>query len=133
MPRDRPSIAEKRRSFRALHESGCFVISKPPERFSVPLKANEDEGRAIYSMAFLFVALTLLIAFVSLAPAGSKCPLAYGLDQIHGFLSHRSAPVEVMFWRHDLPGGLDDLLLFYCQAAACVPLWRTYLLCVRPP
>jgi 2-methylisocitrate lyase-like PEP mutase family enzyme len=29
MPSTRPSIADKRRAFRALHESGCFVIPNP--------------------------------------------------------------------------------------------------------
>ena len=29
MPASRPSTADKRRTFRALHESGCFVIPNP--------------------------------------------------------------------------------------------------------
>src|ERR1700686_95252 len=46
MPHIRPSIADKRRKFRKLHESGCFVIPNP-----------WDVGSARYLQALGFKAL----------------------------------------------------------------------------
>jgi len=46
MPRPRPSIADKRRTFRQLHASGCFVIPNP-----------WDLGSALYLQSLGFQAL----------------------------------------------------------------------------
>ena len=49
MPSDRPSIADKRRSFRALHQSGCFVIPNP---------WNVGSARYLQAMGFKALATT---------------------------------------------------------------------------
>jgi 2-methylisocitrate lyase-like PEP mutase family enzyme len=46
MPKSRPTVAEKRRAFRRLHESGCFVIPNP-----------WDVGSALYLESLGFKAL----------------------------------------------------------------------------
>src|SRR5262245_61588223 len=46
MPEVRPTIADKRRTFRALHESGCFAIPNP-----------WDIGSALYLQSLGFKAL----------------------------------------------------------------------------
>jgi 2-methylisocitrate lyase-like PEP mutase family enzyme len=46
MPKSRPTVAEKRRAFRRLHESGCFVIPNP-----------WDIGSALYLQSLGFKAL----------------------------------------------------------------------------
>ena len=45
----RPSIAERRRTFRDLHESGCFILPNP---------ANPGEARYLQSIGFKAVATT---------------------------------------------------------------------------
>ena len=46
MAAQRPSIADKRRTFRALHDSGCFVLPNP-----------WDVGSALYLQSLGFKAL----------------------------------------------------------------------------
>lgn len=49
MSAPRPSIAERRRTFRRLHETGCFIIPNP---------ANPGEARYLQSLGFKAVATT---------------------------------------------------------------------------
>jgi 2-methylisocitrate lyase-like PEP mutase family enzyme len=49
MSAPRPSIAERRRTFRRMHETGCFIIPNP---------ANPGEARYLQSLGFKAVATT---------------------------------------------------------------------------
>ena len=77
------TVAERRRAFRALHESGCFVLPNP-----------WDVGSARYlaSLGFAALATTSSGAAWSLGEADGAVPLEPMLDHIKRHRGgHRSA------------------------------------------
>ena len=88
MTRNRPSVADKRRTFRRLHESGCFVIPNP-----------WDVGSALYLQS---------LGFKALATTSSGCAWSQGrpdggisrqmaLAHIAGLVAATDLPVNADF------------------------------------
>ncbi|HVZ14008.1 MAG TPA: isocitrate lyase/phosphoenolpyruvate mutase family protein, partial [Bauldia sp.] len=84
-----PTVAEKRRSFRALHERGCFAIPNP-----------WDVGSALYLQSLGFKALA-----TTSSGAAWSMGLADGAVPLEAMLAHFSALVEAT----DLPVNADFL------------------------
>jgi 2-methylisocitrate lyase-like PEP mutase family enzyme len=87
MAEPRPSIAEKRRTFHAMHEAGCFVIPNP-----------WDEGSARYLQG---------LGFEALATTSSGC--AWSLGRFDGALSRDSvlAHMHAIVMATDVPVNAD--------------------------
>ena len=89
-----PSIADKRRSFRALHESGCFVIPNP-----------WDVGSARYLQGLGFAALATTssgFAWASGQPDG-RPDLETVLDHLRTMVGATDLPVNADFERGFAP------------------------------
>jgi 2-methylisocitrate lyase-like PEP mutase family enzyme len=82
------TLAEKRRTFRALHESGCFVLPNP-----------WDVGSARYlaSLGFRALATTSAGAAWSLGLADGAVPLEAMLDHIRAIVDATDLPVNADF------------------------------------
>ena len=82
------TVAEKRRTFRALHASGCFVIPNP-----------WDVGTARYlqHLGFKALATTSSGAAWSLGYADGAVPLAAMLDHIRTIVATSDVPVNADF------------------------------------
>jgi 2-methylisocitrate lyase-like PEP mutase family enzyme len=85
-----PSLAERRRTFRALHEDGCFVMPNP-----------RDVGTAVYLAHLGFPALATsssAMAFALGAPDGKGAvPLDVVLDHIAAVVAATGLPVNADF------------------------------------
>jgi hypothetical protein len=83
-----PTAAEKRRSFRALHERGCFVIPNP-----------WDVGSALYleQLGFQALATTSSGAAWSVGLADGAMPLEPMLDHIRTLVEATDLPVNADF------------------------------------
>lgn len=102
-----PSIAEKRQTFRRLHETGCFVIPNP-----------WDIGSARYLQHLGFEALaTTSLGFAYAAGyADGEVPLGLMLDHIAEMVEASDVPVNADFeggYAHD-PEGVSE------NVTACV-------------
>ena len=84
----RPSIADKRRAFRALHESGCFVIPNP-----------WDVGSALYLQHLGFKALaTTSSGFAwSIGQADGRISRDAALAHLHGMVTATDVPMNADF------------------------------------
>jgi len=84
----RPSIADKRRAFRALHESGCFVIPNP-----------WDVGSALYLQHLGFKALaTTSSGFAwSIGQADGRISRDAALAHLHGMVAATDVPMNADF------------------------------------
>ncbi len=82
------TVAEKRQTFRALHESGCFVLPNP-----------WDVGSARYlaSLGFKALATTSSGAAWSLGQADGAVPLEAMLDHIRAIVEATDLPVNADF------------------------------------
>jgi 2-methylisocitrate lyase-like PEP mutase family enzyme len=82
------TVAERRGSFRVLHESGCFVLPNP-----------WDVGSARYcaSLGFKALATTSAGAAWSLGKADGGVPLEVMLDHISGLVAATDLPVNADF------------------------------------
>ncbi len=83
-----PTVDEKRRTFRALHESGCFVIPNP-----------WDAGTARYleHLGFKALATTSAGAAWSLGYADGQVPLETMLDHFRTIVEATDLPVNADF------------------------------------
>ena len=84
----RPSVADKRRAFRKLHESGCFVIPNP-----------WDVGSALYLQHLGFKALaTTSSGFAwSIGQADGRISRDAALAHLHGMVAATDVPVNADF------------------------------------
>ena len=84
----RPSIADKRRAFRALHESGCFVIPNP-----------WDVGSALYLQGMGFKALaTTSSGFAwSIGQADGRISRDAALAHLHDMVAATDVPMNADF------------------------------------
>jgi 2-methylisocitrate lyase-like PEP mutase family enzyme len=80
-----PTVAEKRRTFRALHESGCFVIPNPWDIGS---------ARYLQSLGFKALATTSSGAGWSLGYADGAVPIDAMLDHIRTIAAAADVPVN---------------------------------------
>src|SRR4051812_29939392 len=81
-PMTRPSVADKRRAFRALHESGCFVIPNP-----------WDVGSARYLQGLGFKALASTSS--GFAWSVGHADNAVGVDMVLAHLKEICAAADV--------------------------------------
>ena len=65
----RPSVADKRRTFRKLHESGCFVIPNPWDVGS----ARYLQGLGFKALASTIVGLRMVGRRMPTMPSASTC------------------------------------------------------------
>jgi 2-methylisocitrate lyase-like PEP mutase family enzyme len=88
MTQPRPSVADKRRAFHRLHQSGCFVIPNP-----------WDEGSAVYLQHLGFKALaTTSSGFAwSVAYADNAISLDMALAHLHAMVTATDVPVNADF------------------------------------
>jgi 2-methylisocitrate lyase-like PEP mutase family enzyme len=84
----RPSVADKRRAFRKLHESGCFVIPNP-----------WDVGSALYLQHLGFKALaTTSSGFAwSIGQADGRISRDAALAHLHGMVAATDVPMNADF------------------------------------
>jgi 2-methylisocitrate lyase-like PEP mutase family enzyme len=84
----RPSVADKRRAFRQLHESGCFVIPNP-----------WDVGSALYLQSLGFKALaTTSSGFAwSIGHADGRISRDAALAHLHSMVTATDVPVNADF------------------------------------
>lgn len=83
-----PSTAEKRRSFRALHDNGCFVLPNP---FDV------GSARYLQSLGFKALATTSSGAAWSMGRADGDVPLDAALDHIRAIAHASDLPINADF------------------------------------
>jgi 2-methylisocitrate lyase-like PEP mutase family enzyme len=83
-----PTVAEKRRTFRALHASGCFVIPNPWDAGS---------ARYLQSLGFKALATTSSGAAWSLGRADGEVPLDIMLDHFRALVAATDVPVNADF------------------------------------
>ncbi len=83
-----PSVAEKRRAFRALHETGCFVIPNP---------WDVGSARYLQSLGFKALATTSSGAAWSLGYADGAVPLDEMLAHIGAIATASDVPVNADF------------------------------------
>ena len=104
----RPSVADKRRTFRTLHESGCFVIPNP-----------WDAGSARYLQGLGFKALaTTSSGFAwSAGHADNAVPRDMMLDHIDHIVSVTDVPVNADFegGYADDPAGVAESVRLCCE------------------
>jgi 2-methylisocitrate lyase-like PEP mutase family enzyme len=104
----RPSVAEKRRTFRKLHESGCWVIPNP-----------WDVGSARYLQHLGFKALaTTSSGFAwSQAHADNAVPRDMMLRHIAGIVAATDVPVNADFegGYADEPAGVAESVRLCCE------------------
>jgi len=81
-------VAEKRRAFRALHESGCFVLPNP---------WDVGSARYLQSLGFKALATTSSGAAWSLGHADGAVPLQPMLDHIRTIVEASDVPVNADF------------------------------------
>ena len=104
MSTTRPSIADRRRTFRALHESGCFVIPNP-----------YDAGSARYlaSLGFKALATTSSGFAWTKARADNSVPRDIVLAHLAEMVDATDLPVNADFeggYAHDPEGVADSVL-----------------------
>ncbi len=80
-----PSVAEKRRTFRALHETGCFVIPNP---------WDVGSARYLQSLGFKALATTSSGAGWSLGYADGAVPIDAMLEHIRAIATASDVPVN---------------------------------------
>lgn len=83
-----PTIAEKRRVFRSLHESGCFIIPNP---FDI------GSARYLQSLGFKALATTSAGAAWALGYPDGKVPLEAMLEHIRMIVDASDLPVNADF------------------------------------
>jgi 2-methylisocitrate lyase-like PEP mutase family enzyme len=84
----KPSIADKRRTFRRLHESGCFIIPNP-----------WDVGSALYleSLGFKALATTSSGLAWTLGRQDNQVPRDQVLRHLHELVAATTAPINADF------------------------------------
>src|SRR5438270_121469 len=111
LPMPRPSVADKRRTFRKLHESGCWMIPNP-----------WDVGSARYLQGLGFKALaTTSSGFAwSIAHADNAVPRDMMLAHIAEIVSVTDVPVNADFegGYADEPAGVAESVGLCCQTGA---------------
>ena len=83
-----PTVAEKRRTFRALHEAGCFVIPNP---------WDVGSARYLQSLGFKALATTSSGAAWSLGLADGAVPLEPMLEHLAAIAAAADVPVNADF------------------------------------
>lgn len=83
-----PTVAEKRRAFRALHEAGCFVIPNP---------WDVGSARYLQSLGFKALATTSSGAAWSLGHADGAVPLEAMLEHVEALAAAADIPVNADF------------------------------------
>ncbi len=83
-----PTVAEKRRTFRALHESGCFVIPNP---------WDVGSARYLQHLGFKALATTSSGAAWGLGYADGAVPRDIMLDHIRTLVEACDVPVNADF------------------------------------
>ena len=94
MPGSRPSTADKRRAFRKLHESGCFVIPNP---------WNVGTARYLQGLGFKALATTSAGFAHALGFADGQAPLELMLAHFREISEAADVPVNA-----DFEGGFAD-------------------------
>jgi 2-methylisocitrate lyase-like PEP mutase family enzyme len=85
---DRPSIADKRRRFRQLHESGCFVLPNPWDAGS---------ARWLQGLGFAALASTSSGMAWSMGAADNHVTRQQALDHLHDLVAATDLPVNADF------------------------------------
>jgi 2-methylisocitrate lyase-like PEP mutase family enzyme len=83
-----PTVAEKRRTFRALHEQGCFVIPNP---------WDVGSARYLQSLGFKALATTSSGAAWSMGHADGEVPIDTMLEHIRMLSAASDVPVNADF------------------------------------
>ena len=83
-----PTVAEKRRTFRALHEAGCFVIPNP---------WDVGSARYLQSLGFKALATTSSGAAWSIAYADGAVPVETMLEHIAALAAVVDVPINADF------------------------------------
>jgi 2-methylisocitrate lyase-like PEP mutase family enzyme len=83
-----PTVAEKRRTFRALHEQGCFVLPNP---------WDVGSARYLQSLGFKALATTSSGAAWSMGHADGDVPIDTMLEHIHMLSAASDVPVNADF------------------------------------
>lgn len=99
-----PSIVEKRRTFRLLHESGCFVIPNPWDIGS---------ARYLQHLGFKALATTSLGYAYAAGYADGEVPLGLMLDHIAEMVETSDVPVNADFeggFAHDPEGVAENVI-----------------------
>jgi len=112
MTTDRPSIAEKRRRFRALHDQGCFVLPNP-----------WDVGSARWLQGLGFPALASTSAGLAwaLGAADNRITRQQVLDHLHDLVAATDLPVNADFengFGDDAAGVADSVRLAVATGVA---------------
>jgi 2-methylisocitrate lyase-like PEP mutase family enzyme len=96
-----PSTAEKRRTFRELHKSGCFAIPNP---------WDIGTTRRLQALGFKALATSSAAAAWSLGYADRELPLEQMLEHIRSIAAATDLPVNADFTNAfaDDPGGVAD-------------------------
>lgn len=85
---DRPSIADRRSTFRRLHESGCFVIPNPWDAGS---------ARVLQQLGFAALATTSAGFAWSMARPDNGIDAEMALDHLHAMVEATDLPVNADF------------------------------------
>jgi len=99
-----PSIAEKRHTFRRLHESGCFVIPNP---------WDVGSARYLQHLGFKALATTSLGYAYAAGYADGEVPLGLMLDHIAEIVEVSDVPVNADFeggFAHDPDGVAENVM-----------------------
>jgi 2-methylisocitrate lyase-like PEP mutase family enzyme len=88
MSNPRPSVADKRRTFRTLHESGCFVIPNP---------WNVGSARYLQGLGFKALASTSAGFAHSVGYADSEVPRDMMLDHLRELAAATDVPLNADF------------------------------------
>lgn len=112
MANDRPSIADKRRRFRQLHERGCFVLPNP-----------WDVGSARWLQGLGFPALASTSAGLAwaLGAADNRLTRQQVLDHLHELVAATDLPVNADFengFGDDATGVADSVRLAVATGVA---------------
>ena len=118
MPSTRPSTADKRKTFRALHQSGCFVIPNP---------WNVGSARYLQGLGFKALAtyvranrLRLHAHVATRAEENAACTAEYGRSPIallaeHGVVDKRFTAIDAIHLSEE-----EVKLLGSARAGVCV-------------
>jgi len=109
MANSHPSTADKRRTFRELHENGCFVIPNP-----------WDVGTACYlqGLGFKAVGTTSAGAGWSRARADGKLSLDDVLEHLQDIVGKKGFPVGKEIMQNSAEGRVNEVTYFWPRPGA---------------
>ena len=104
----RPSVADKRRTFRKLHESGCWMIPNP---------WDDGSARWLQGLGFKALATTSSGFAWSVGHADNAVPRDMMLEHIAGIVSVTDVPVNADFegGYADEPAGVAESVRLCCE------------------